>query len=60
MAIFCHSEGRRLDEDTIWFAKIDSPLSVGNQTAINWYPMTGLGVRRDKAALYQWVRDPPG
>jgi len=21
---------------------------------------SGFGVRRDKAALYQWVRDPPG
>jgi hypothetical protein len=21
---------------------------------------SGVGVRRDKAALFQWVRDPPG
>ena len=32
-----------------------SMLSFENLTSV-----TPLGVRRDKAALYQWVRDPPG
>jgi hypothetical protein len=28
--------------------------------AKNQNPMAGMGVRRDKAALYQWVKVPPG
>jgi len=40
--------------------EIDCPLPEGNLTVSFWKPMTAVGVRRDKAALFQWVRGPPG
>jgi hypothetical protein len=38
----------------------DSPLCPVNQSVSYLEPMTAVGVRRDKAALFQWVKVPPG
>jgi len=35
-------------------------IYVRNQTVSYFDSMTGFGVRRDKAALFQWVKVPPG
>jgi hypothetical protein len=42
------------------FARIDCPLFEGDRTVIYGMPMAAVGVRRDKAALFQWVKVPPG
>jgi len=47
-------------EGVAWFPGIDCPLSVGNLPFENLAPMSPWGVRRDKAALFQWVKVPPG
>jgi hypothetical protein len=40
---------------------ISSMIEIRTKADIRIYSaMTAKGVRRDKAALYQWVRDPPG
>jgi hypothetical protein len=48
------------DDSVSRFPGIDCPLSVGKLLFGNLASMSLTGVRRDKAALYQWVRDPPG
>jgi len=42
-----------------WNVRLDYSVGLMNDSFSD-HRMTALGVRRDKAALFQWVQTPPG